>query len=173
MSVSRPISKTMRLNIELERDTVTRLKVYIIKKYGTIKGHISPTIEEAINFFLNRVESPGVETPAAPPRGEDKRPNKAAPGNPGENNGEKTKTNSVEQFYFDVADKDPYRALLLLFGDERKIPVRILFGSYEMLLVTRGFSKEGAKKFLRKLIDKGVYKQNASLLILSRREENV
>ncbi|MCD6100870.1 MAG: hypothetical protein J7K33_09860 [Candidatus Marinimicrobia bacterium] len=48
-----------------------------------------------------------------------------------------------------------------------EIPSQVLFGSLEMLLVAKGMKKEKAKSLIRTLIDRGVYRQQASMLFLN------
>ena len=90
---------------------------------------------------------------------EEKGPEEGAPQKSGEISNSKT-----EEFLFGIADKDPNRALRLIFGID--IPAKITFSAFAKLLMRKcGFSEDSAIRFARKLIDKGIYKQNASLLI--------
>lgn len=149
--------------IPISKDVIENLKKTIMQAYNTEssqEGNTTSRQEDKSNF--RKVVNNNLISEKGPEDGAPQR-------NVGE---ETTNSEKVERFYFNIADRDPMRALLLLFGSEEAIPDKKLFGSMEMLLIAKGFSKTGAKRFLRKLIDKGIYKQNASLLVLNRRERD-
>jgi len=177
----------------LDDKVVSELKQWVISKHGKLHKKLSKTVEQAIKEFLERkkqefvvAENANIALVSVPKTVKvykkdnkdidedfervkekisfEKGPEEGAPQKSGE------KYSKTEELFFSIADKDPMRALNLIFGPGN-VPSRILFGAFVKLLVKKGFSEQAAVEFARKLIDKGVYMQNASLLILSRREE--